>query len=315
MKMRTLTILCATAALLVAPGLTAVSGAAAPSTGVTSKTGEPALGLARPPRRRRSRLQGAVRHARCCTLRGPPAAAPSRATSSTPTGPRSSTASSRCSATAPEARPPSSARTTPTSRPRTAWPLTKAEAKRVVSGSIGTAGAWSNTLRLDPSSGRLFYQVESMRTDSRPVRWVDARSGAVMKAYNAIAHGDGTGVLGDEKSFESELVDGTYQLRSFDDNGSPRRVTLPGHPGRPEQEVRHRPGHDRQRRPLGPRRAELPQPRPARRGGRPLLRRMSSTTSTRRRSAGQHRRRGHADQSVGALLATTTATPSGTAYR
>ena len=55
--------------------------------------------------------------------------------------------------------------------------LTKGEAKQKVVERIGTEGDFDSTLRLDPQTGRLFYQVQSIRSDERPVRWIDATTG------------------------------------------------------------------------------------------------------------------------------------------
>lgn len=96
--------------------------------------------------------------------------------------------------------------------------LTSTRARAVVTGLIGARGRWSATYQLDPRSGRTFYAVESIRSDQRPVRWVDAATGKVVKAYDALTHGDGTGVKGDTKPVDSTLDAGTglYQLRSAD---------------------------------------------------------------------------------------------------
>ncbi len=55
--------------------------------------------------------------------------------------------------------------------------LTKTKARDVVEGKIGVRGDWDNTLRIDPRNGRLFFEVESIRDASRPVRWVNADNG------------------------------------------------------------------------------------------------------------------------------------------
>jgi bacillolysin len=54
----------------------------------------------------------------------------------------------------------------------------------------------------------LFYEVQSLRADSRPVRWIDASSGAVRKAFDALAHGDGTGVKGDVMTVDFRAASG-----------------------------------------------------------------------------------------------------------
>ena len=83
---------------------------------------------------------------------------------------------------------------------------------------IGTRGQWSTELRIDPQDGRLFYQVESIRDDSRPIRWINAGNGATLKAFDAVAHGEGTGVKGDTKTVDSTLnaSTGVFDLLSAD---------------------------------------------------------------------------------------------------
>lgn len=103
--------------------------------------------------------------------------------------------------------------------PKNAVNLTKQEARDRVEAKIGARGRWSNELRIDPRSGRLFYAVESIRDAHRPVRWVDAGSGRIVKALDAVAHGTGTGVKGDEKTVDTTLNSGSglFELRSGDD--------------------------------------------------------------------------------------------------
>ena len=118
-------------------------------------------------------------------------------------------------------------------RPSNRVSLSPADARQVVAREVGAQGSWRNVLRIDPATGRLFYQVESMRSEHRPVRWVDAANGAVLKAYDAVTTGDGTGVLDDRKTFETVQNGGVYELRATDGNGAKRlgdsaRVTLDG---------------------------------------------------------------------------------------
>ncbi len=94
--------------------------------------------------------------------------------------------------------------------------LEKKAAKASVEKKIGKHGTWSNELRIDPRDGRLFYQVESIRDDSRPVRWVNADNGKVIKAFDAIAHGEGTGVKGDTKTILTTPANGVFRLISPD---------------------------------------------------------------------------------------------------
>ena len=81
--------------------------------------------------------------------------------------------------------------------------VSAAGARGIAAKRVGAAGKWSSALRIDPKDGRLFHQVVSQRADQRWVQWVDATSGAVKKQYDAVAHGDGTGVKGDPKTFST----------------------------------------------------------------------------------------------------------------
>ncbi|MDQ4007085.1 MAG: M4 family metallopeptidase [Actinomycetota bacterium] len=93
----------------------------------------------------------------------------------------------------------------------------RAEARDVVEARIGGDGRWSTRLRLDPRTARLFYEVESIRAAHRPVRWVDAATGKIRRSFDAVAHGEGIGVQGDEKSVETSAnPDGGYVLATAD---------------------------------------------------------------------------------------------------
>ena len=87
-------------------------------------------------------------------------------------------------------------------------------ARGIAAKRVGAGGKWSETLRIDPKDGRLFHQVVNQRPDQRWVQWVDATSGAVKKQYDALAHGDGTGVKGDTKTFSTIRIGSTFYLRS-----------------------------------------------------------------------------------------------------
>jgi bacillolysin len=108
----------------------------------------------------------------------------------------------------------------------------RSHARDVVEDRIGHRGEWSTQLRLDPRSARLFYQVDSVRTAHHPVRWVDAQSGEITRAFDAVAHGEGVGVKGDTKHVDTTAQDGGYVLRTPDgrqatfDAGN--QTTLPG---------------------------------------------------------------------------------------
>ena len=99
--------------------------------------------------------------------------------------------------------------------------LTKGEAKQKVAKQIGTEGDFDSTLRIDPKTGRLFYQVQSIRSDERPVRWVDATTGETINAFDAVTEGEGIGVKGDTKTINTTLTAaGDYRLLSSDNRQS-----------------------------------------------------------------------------------------------
>ncbi|NMM22368.1 MAG: peptidase M4 [Phycicoccus sp.] len=102
--------------------------------------------------------------------------------------------------------------------PKNSATLSKGQAKSIATAQIGAGGDFSNELRIDPRTGRLFYEVESIRAAERPVRWVDAASGNVTKAFDKIAHGEGIGVKGDTKQINTTLnaTSGLYELFSGD---------------------------------------------------------------------------------------------------
>ena len=91
------------------------------------------------------------------------------------------------------------------------------EARDIVQARIGSSGEWDTALRLDPRTRSLFYEVDSIRPAHRPARWVDAQTGAIRRAFDAVAHGRGVGVLGDSKPVDStQTGDGAFLLRSRD---------------------------------------------------------------------------------------------------
>ncbi len=96
--------------------------------------------------------------------------------------------------------------------------LGKDKARDVAERRIGTRGQWTTTLRLDPRTGNEFYEVESIRDASRPIRWINAGNGQIIKSFNALAHGEGTGVKGDTKTplLTSRNSKGQFELRSAD---------------------------------------------------------------------------------------------------
>jgi bacillolysin len=91
------------------------------------------------------------------------------------------------------------------------------EARDIVQSRIGSRGEWDTALRLDPRTHTFFYEVDSVRSAHRPVRWVDAETGEIRKAFDAVAQGEGVGVMGDRKPVDSTpTADGAYLLRSRD---------------------------------------------------------------------------------------------------
>jgi Zn-dependent metalloprotease len=108
------------------------------------------------------------------------------------------------------------------------------EARVAVAKQIGEEGDWLVDLMVDPTTGRYFYQVENRRFDSRWFYWIDAETGAIVNAYDGMAHGSGTGVLGDTKDLTglTTFSGGTYLLQSADGRqktyDARNRSTLPG---------------------------------------------------------------------------------------
>ncbi len=119
-------------------------------------------------------------------------------------------------------------------QPKNTASISATRARGIVQREVGTGGQWRTTLRLDPATASLFYEVQSLRADSRPVRWIDAGNGAVRKAFDALAEGDGTGVKGDVKSVDSrpasgggfELVAPDGRRATFDAGNKQVRGTL-----------------------------------------------------------------------------------------
>ncbi|GEP39418.1 bacillolysin [Nocardioides psychrotolerans] len=105
----------------------------------------------------------------------------------------------------------------PDLQPSNTTKLTKAQALGQVKGAIGERGDFSAELRIDPRTDTYFYEVQSIRDTSRPVRWVDAATGETLKAFNALAEGEGIGVKGDRKTISTtKPATGDYRLQSQD---------------------------------------------------------------------------------------------------
>lgn len=73
------------------------------------------------------------------------------------------------------------------------------------------------TLRFDPRAGRYVYVVDTMAEGERPVRWIDAQTGEVVKSLDGLTEGEGEGVKGDLKTVDSTMgADGSYVMVSAD---------------------------------------------------------------------------------------------------
>jgi Zn-dependent metalloprotease len=73
------------------------------------------------------------------------------------------------------------------------------------------------SLRFDPRTGRYVYVVDTMARGERPVRWIDAGSGAVVKSLDGLTEGTGEGVKGDTKTVDSTVgTNGAYRMVSAD---------------------------------------------------------------------------------------------------
>ena len=96
--------------------------------------------------------------------------------------------------------------------------LAAGQAQAVAVKQVGGEGEWRTRLMIDASNGRYFYEVENRRFDSRWFHWVDAETGAIVNAYDGLAHGTGEGVLEDTKDLTglTTFSSGTYQLVSAD---------------------------------------------------------------------------------------------------
>jgi len=100
--------------------------------------------------------------------------------------------------------------------PRNSVALTAANARAVAERRIGAAGTWLVRLMIDPADAHLFYEVENRRFAERWIQWIDAGSGAVRNAFDAIAEGTGTGVKGDTKTIDTTSAGGSFVMISAD---------------------------------------------------------------------------------------------------
>jgi Zn-dependent metalloprotease len=69
--------------------------------------------------------------------------------------------------------------------------LSMAAARGIVDRDIGAAGERLVDLMVNPTSGRYFYRVETRRSDSRWIHWIDAASGGILNKYDALTEGCG----------------------------------------------------------------------------------------------------------------------------
>ncbi len=107
----------------------------------------------------------------------------------------------------------------PDLRPTNAVKVGQARARGIVEDKVGSRGTFRNHLMVNPRTGRYFYEVQSLRAAQRPVRWVDAASGTIIKAYSGLTEGSGTGVKGDTKQLDTvkNATSGQFELKTGDD--------------------------------------------------------------------------------------------------
>ena len=103
-------------------------------------------------------------------------------------------------------------------RPSNRRTLAPADVRKRVESKSGPGGHWGVDLLIDPQTGRYFYRVENRRFDSRKFYWIDAENGQVLKEYDGLTTGQGTGVKGDTKDLTglTTSTGSTFELRSGD---------------------------------------------------------------------------------------------------
>jgi Zn-dependent metalloprotease len=112
----------------------------------------------------------------------------------------------------------------PSIQPTNEVNLTSAQARERAAQDHGSAGIRDVRLRLNPNSGRHFYQVETNRGDSRWIHWIDTGSGVILNKFNALtdsAWGYGTLHSNDNPDVKdltslTTLSSGSYFLLSQD---------------------------------------------------------------------------------------------------
>jgi bacillolysin len=109
--------------------------------------------------------------------------------------------------------------------PRNSVKLSKAAALGKAAGDVGSSGARTVRVMIDPESRRYFYRVETQRFANRWIHWIDAGSGKVLAKIDAIEDDHGIGVKGDVKDLDGQagladdltvLFDGIWHLQSRD---------------------------------------------------------------------------------------------------
>jgi bacillolysin len=109
--------------------------------------------------------------------------------------------------------------------PRNSVKLSSATALRKAASDVGSSGAHTVRVMIDPQSGRYFYRVETQRLAKRWIHWIDAGSGKVLAKIDATEDDHGIGVKGDVKDLDGQagladdltvLSDGIWHLRSRD---------------------------------------------------------------------------------------------------
>ncbi len=101
--------------------------------------------------------------------------------------------------------------------PTNARRLSLADSLQVAQNLLGTAGERDSTLHIDPRDGRFYYEVETRRFAQRPTLWVDATTGEVRNRFNALTEeGEGIGIKGDTKTFDTSGPAGAYRMISSD---------------------------------------------------------------------------------------------------
>jgi len=102
--------------------------------------------------------------------------------------------------------------------PSNSHTLAPDDARKIVERELGAEGHWNVDLLIDPKTGQFFYRIENKRFDSRKFYWVDAQNGRVLKKYDGLTTGQGTGVKGDTKDLTGLTTSNgsVFELRAGD---------------------------------------------------------------------------------------------------